>query len=256
MSILKRKNRNSVDIDYQNSIKTATNKAEELIKLYSLPTEIVDAWKCKIPAIDQIEKISWGDEIKNDSVVILLVPSTNFPKMFSDSNQGYLFCDTSNPADNSGGHVPYYLWFVTPEKLRVKTIVEFDNPFLSQAVIHSPNKNDSQIVYDYLTRRDVQKIKSLLFLKNSNNYAEDTGVEPVRACAHWFSKPTHYRPAHPPTCIFYFISSSLILRYKIEPRTCSSVGLERSPPKGKVMSSSLIRCTILIIHPLWMNNLC
>ena len=28
--------------------------------------------------------------------------------------------------------------------------------------------------------------------------AEGTGVEPVRACAHWFSKPTRYRPAHPP----------------------------------------------------------
>ena len=37
----------------------------------------------------------------------------------------------------------------------------------------------------YDTRRNIQN-------------AEGTGVEPVRACAHWFSKPTHYRPAHPP----------------------------------------------------------
>ncbi len=28
--------------------------------------------------------------------------------------------------------------------------------------------------------------------------AEGTGVEPVSPCGHWFSKPAHYRPAHPP----------------------------------------------------------
>ncbi|PIU36730.1 hypothetical protein COT02_04635 [Candidatus Roizmanbacteria bacterium CG07_land_8_20_14_0_80_34_15] len=33
----------------------------------------------------------------------------------------------------------------------------------------------------------------------SRNRAEDTGVEPVRACAHEFSRLAHYRPAHLPT---------------------------------------------------------
>ncbi len=28
--------------------------------------------------------------------------------------------------------------------------------------------------------------------------AEGTGVEPVSPEGHWFSRPTHYRPAHPP----------------------------------------------------------
>ena len=28
--------------------------------------------------------------------------------------------------------------------------------------------------------------------------AEGTGVEPVSPYGHWFSRPTHYRPAHPP----------------------------------------------------------
>lgn len=32
-----------------------------------------------------------------------------------------------------------------------------------------------------------------------SNRAEDTGVEPVRACAHEFSRLAHYRPAHLPT---------------------------------------------------------
>ena len=33
---------------------------------------------------------------------------------------------------------------------------------------------------------------------NSCVVAESTGVEPVRDCSHWFSKPAHYRPAHSP----------------------------------------------------------
>ena len=32
----------------------------------------------------------------------------------------------------------------------------------------------------------------------SGRSAEGRGVEPLSPCGHWFSKPTHYRPAHPP----------------------------------------------------------
>lgn len=39
--------------------------------------------------------------------------------------------------------------------------------------------------------------------KKNDHLAEGTGVEPVRACAHWFSRPTHYRPAHLPDNLVY-----------------------------------------------------
>ena len=42
----------------------------------------------------------------------------------------------------------------------------------------------------------------------SDYKAESTGVEPVRACAHWFSRPTHYRPAHSPN--LYILSSRCV----------------------------------------------
>jgi hypothetical protein len=45
-----------------------------------------------------------------------------------------------------------------------------------------------------------EKIKLRLSIKLwARTKAEDTGVEPVRDCSHWFSKPARYRPAHPPS---------------------------------------------------------
>lgn len=44
-------------------------------------------------------------------------------------------------------------------------------------------------------------------------FAEDAGVEPAIPCENWFSKPTRYRPAHPPfLCAVVRKNSNCILR--------------------------------------------
>src|SRR3989344_4806918 len=50
----------------------------------------------------------------------------------------------------------------------------------------------------FLRREVLYPVKLRAQVVDLSIMAEGTGVEPVRACAHWFSKPTHYRPAHPP----------------------------------------------------------
>src|SRR3989338_7328620 len=51
----------------------------------------------------------------------------------------------------------------------------------------------------FLRREVLYPVKLRAQVVDLSIMAEGTGVEPVRACAHWFSKPTHYRPAHPPS---------------------------------------------------------
>ncbi|KKT72414.1 MAG: hypothetical protein UW68_C0038G0009, partial [Candidatus Collierbacteria bacterium GW2011_GWB1_44_6] len=95
---------------------------------------------------------------------------------------------------------------------------DFKNAFQIAEKYHAEALCAEAISYDFTKSENWRRgwdsnpwylaIRQFSKLEHSTNYAtppvaESTGVEPVRAYAHEFSRLTHYRPAHSPSHIFY-----------------------------------------------------
>ena len=124
------------DTNYRKSVELAFDEANKLIETYNLPKEFDGVWGKISTILSPVEKRLFGD-VECDSVAILEVPAEIFPKLFKESDQEYIFETSAYPADNSGGYEPQYLWFVTPKKLRIKTVVEIDDKFFREIVYPS-----------------------------------------------------------------------------------------------------------------------
>src|SRR3989344_4635321 len=88
----------------------------------------------------------------------------------------------------------------------------------------------------FLRREVLYPVKLRAQVVDLSIMAEGTGVEPVRACAHWFSKPTHYRPAHPPNEVSpeLLVRDNKVYPVRFERTTFSSAGRRSNPTELRV----------------------
>jgi len=171
-----------LDVIYPQIADLALGQAQELIEKYNLTTDNNSPLRKLPPQVSRLAKIHWEDD-PDMAAVLMTVPQTVFPELFELYGQGYIF------KGYSGEYGPEEIWFVTAKKLRIQTLMNFDQPFyrdrvypseqaqiavISQVINRADNQGDNQVDNQPNTVEKIDRIATSLGFEVYNPCGADS----------------------------------------------------------------------------------